>query len=242
MHQPDPTLPPRLTGHPLKAPDKPCAAACAAAAAGTHGAADFFWSRNTGRAECALILEPEISLARACQMSALGFVALNETLGHVGPPQMPVEIRWPGTLLVNGAACGEIRLTAPSRDNAAVPLWLVLSFDLTLSSHTFSGEPGERLGVTALDLEGASDVTRTAVIETLARCLIAWLHSWSDAGFRQIHDHWLYAADGRNRDVTIAGVTGHVVGLDEEGGVMLRTPEGRVRVIPYLPHVAVWAD
>jgi BirA family transcriptional regulator, biotin operon repressor / biotin---[acetyl-CoA-carboxylase] ligase len=240
MHQPDPVLPPLITGHPVKAPETAHASACRRAALGEIGAADYVWSRNAAHVECALVLEPDVSLARACQMSALGFVAVAETLGHVGPPQMPIAFRWPDTLLVNEAICGHVRLTAPPTAPDKVPPWLVLSFDLALIFDDRKGEPGHRLAYTALDLEGAGDVTRSAVVETLARCLLAWLHSWADSGFRQIADHWRYAAEGRDHDITIDGSTGRVLGLDEDGGLMLRASDGKVEILPYLPHVESW--
>jgi BirA family transcriptional regulator, biotin operon repressor / biotin---[acetyl-CoA-carboxylase] ligase len=242
MHQPDPVLPPLITGYAIKAPDTAHASACHRAASGEIGAADLIWSRNTAHVDCALVLEPDVSLARACQMSALGFIAMAETLGHVGPPQMPVAFSWPGTLLINGAICGHVRLTAPPTAPDDVPRWLVLSFDLALTFDDRKGEPGHRLTHTALDLEGAGDVTRSAVVETLARCLLAWLHSWADGGFRQIADHWRYSADGRDADITVDGVTGRVLGLDEDSGLMLRTADGKVQILPYLPHVEFWPD
>jgi BirA family transcriptional regulator, biotin operon repressor / biotin---[acetyl-CoA-carboxylase] ligase len=241
MHQPDPTFPPLFKGHAIKAPLVAHDEACRRAALSELSAGDLVWSRNAAKAECALILEPEIPLARASQMAALGYVALAETLGAIGPPQMPVEIRWPGTVLVDSAACGEILLTAPDATPDRVPQWLVLSVSLTLTLGNEKREPGELAEVTALDLEGAGDITRSMVIEALATRLLAWLHTWSESGFRQIHDQWLYYAEGRKSDITFDGAEGRILGLDEDGGLMFKPNGGNVRVVPYLPHVKVWA-
>jgi BirA family transcriptional regulator, biotin operon repressor / biotin---[acetyl-CoA-carboxylase] ligase len=240
MHQPDPTFPPLLKGHAIKAPLVARDEACRLAALGTLSAGDLVWSRNTSKAECALILEPEVSLSRSCQMAALGYVALAETLGAIGPPQMPVEIRWPGTVLVDSATCGEILLTTPDATADRVPPWLVLSVSLSLTLGNEKREPGELTGITALDLEGAGDVTRSMVVEALATRLLAWLHTWSESGFRQIHDQWLYYAEGRKSDITFDGVQGRVLGLDEDGGLLFKPNGASVRIVPYLPHLRMW--
>lgn len=241
MHQPDPIIPPMFKGHAVKAPLIAGDEACRRAVAGDLSAGDLVWSRNAAKAECALVLEPEVSLARACQMSALGFVALAETLGAIGPPQLPVETRWPGIVLINSAVCGDVTLTAPAAAAAdAVPPWLVLSVSLTLTLGNEKREPGLIGDITALDLEGAGDVTRTMAIEALATRLLAWLHTWGDSGFRPIHDQWFYYAEGRKRDVTVDGNTGRVLGLEEDGGLMFKSTNGRVQVLPFLPHVRRW--
>jgi BirA family transcriptional regulator, biotin operon repressor / biotin---[acetyl-CoA-carboxylase] ligase len=240
MHLPDPTFPPMFKGHAVKAPLTALDEACRRAATGELSAGDLVWSRNTARAECALILEPEVSLARACQMAALGYVALVETLGAIGPPQMPVEWRWPGTVLIDGAPCGAVGLSAPACAADTVPPWLVLSVTLTLTLGNEKQEPG-LMDRTALDLEGAGDVTRSMVIEALATRLLAWLHTWGESGFRQIHDQWLLHAEGHKADVSIGDVTGRVVGMDEDGNQMLKTTDGRVVSRAYLPHVQVYA-
>ncbi len=237
MHLPDPKFPPLLKGHAVKAPLTPGGEACRRAAAGELGAGDLVWSRNTAKAECALVLEPEIPLTRACQMAALGMVAVNETLGFLCPPQMPVLFQWPGTLLIDGAAAGEVRLLAPSTSSGHPPQWLVLSVSLTLATPQQKGEPGEHLGQTSLFEEGAGDVTRTAVIEALATRLLAWLNTWDADGFRPIHEQWLYRAAGYDEDVTFHGRRGRVLGLDEEGSLLFKPTDGKAIVFEYLPHV-----
>ena len=104
----DPHLPPMFSGHSVKAPDRAFAVACAGAANGKFGAADFIWARNHATAECALVLEPDVDFARALQMAPLMEVALAEALGSVCPPQVAVEFRWPGFILVNGGLAGRV--------------------------------------------------------------------------------------------------------------------------------------
>lgn len=238
MHLPDPRLPPLFTGHAVKAPATAFDTACRRAAAGDLGAADMVWSRGTERAAVALVLEPEVSLSRSCQMAALGLVAVAETLGHLCPPQVSVEFRWPSTVLVNGAAAGVVRLGSPA-DTAldAVPPWLVLGCEVQVRHPGTGVEPGERPTETCLAEEGAGDLSRTDVVEALAPRLLAWLSTWQDDGFRPIHEQWRFRVVGRDSETTIDGRSVRIVGLDDEGGLLVRAGDGAVSVVPYLAHV-----
>jgi BirA family transcriptional regulator, biotin operon repressor / biotin---[acetyl-CoA-carboxylase] ligase len=241
MHQPDPTFPPLFTGHAVKAPQTAVAEACRRAAIGELGAGDLVWSRNTAQVECALVLEPDVTLTRACQMAALGMVAVVETLGHLGPPQMPIGLRWPDTLLIDGAAAGSVRLWAAQSAPDKVPSWLVLAITLTLTAPANAGEPGDRLATTSLYDEGAGEITRTAVIEALATRLLAWLHTWGQDGFRPIHSQWLFYAEGRGTDVFVDHQLGRVLGLDEDGNLLFKRadglPDAAAIALAFLPHV-----
>jgi biotin-(acetyl-CoA carboxylase) ligase len=233
MHLAEPRFPPLLQGYAVEGVD-PLDDACRRAAAGALGAGDMVWSRDAQRADCALVLEPEVSLARAHQMAIVGAVALMETLGALCPPQLPVEFLWPDTLLLNGATAGRVRLAAPPIASEAVPDWLVLALSLSLRADG-TGEPGETRDVTTLAEEGAADVTHTAVIEALAPRLLAWIHTWSADGFRPIREPWLFRAVGRAADITIEARTGRVLGLDDEAGLILRGADGRVASLVYRP-------
>lgn len=228
-----------LTGHAVKAPVQPFDEACRRAQARVLGAGDLVWSRNTARADLALILEPEVGLSRALQMGPLACVAVAETLGFLAPPQLGVEFRWPGTVLVNGATAGVVRLAAALGVADVPPAWMVIGVTIDLVRTDRSAEPGERPEQTALAEEGAAEITRTDVIEALAPRFLAWIHTWSEDGFRPIHDQWLFRADGRERDIVIEGCRGRVLGLDEEANVILKPADGPARAIAYRPHVTM---
>lgn len=240
MLLPDPQLPPMLTGHSVKAPDEPFVWAVAGAAAGRLGAADFVWARNTSRATCALVLEPECSMKLAQQMQVMAEVAVAEALGAACPPQVAVELRWPGQVIVNGAYAGCVRLAAPSaaRDLPDVPpQWLVVALEIAILSERQDREPGETPMETTLWDEGCTDVTRTTLLEALGPRLLAWIHTWQHSGFRPLAQEWLYRAEGRRSNTVIDGRAGLVLGRDEEAGLMFKPSDGGVVVLPFGPHV-----
>jgi BirA family transcriptional regulator, biotin operon repressor / biotin---[acetyl-CoA-carboxylase] ligase len=238
MHLPDPKLPPLFTGHPVSAPMRPLAEACRGAQVGRYGAGDLIWARTADQMSLALVLEPDVPLATACQMNALAHVAVAETLGHLCPPQMAIEARWPGVILINGAVCGAITLAVPTLVASAVPAWLAIGIELVIDADRLH-EPGERPNATSLIEEGGA-VTRTDLIEALATRLLAWLDTWQTDGFRPIHDQWLFRAEGREADVVVDGIRGRVLGLDDAGNLLLKPSDGRaVGAAPMLPHVQV---
>ena len=242
MHQPDPVFPPLLQGHAVKAPLQCAAEACRRAAAGELGAGDIVWSRNTAKAECAIILEPDVSLDRAQQMVPLVMVALAETLGALCPPELPVEFAWPDRILVNGGDAGRVTMLAPACLNDAVPPWIVIAITLHLGPRDTEREPGQSADITALAEEGAGDVTRSAVLGHLAACTLAWLDTWSSDGFRPIHDQWLFRSVGRQGGFVASGDTepATILGLDENAGLLIKSVSGAHRSLSFAPHLRAW--
>lgn len=240
MHIPDPVFPPLLGGHAVRAPQRPFEHACREAGRGTLGAGDLVWSRSTSRAECAIVLEPEVPLATALQMNALAQVALADSLGALLPPAVGVLHRWPGTILVNAASAGEVRLASPSATMDAIPDWLVVGVSLRLVHDVKDKEPGELPSQTALSEEGGGDITRTDLLQSFAAHFLTWLNTWQDEGFRPVHESWMARAEAPmqiERGQSRRSV--EVLGLDEEGGLIVRSDTGPARALPLLDELVV---
>jgi biotin-(acetyl-CoA carboxylase) ligase len=245
QHLPDPVFPPLLTGHPVDVPLSPFEEACRRANRGELGAGDLLWSRNSKRAECAVILEPEIPLRRAVQMGPLVQVALADCLGALLPPRVGVHFRWPATLLLNGAQAGETWIRASSGRRDELPEWLVVGFTLWLA-HDFGGkEPGEALSETSFAEEGAGELTRTDILQSFAAHFLTWLNMWQDEGFRPVHESWIGRVEGREAPADIVHrderVRGRVLGLNEEAELLVSIGPGATRVLPLLDALEFWA-
>ena len=152
------------------------------------------WSRNTGRAELAVVLEPEVALERALQMGPLLMVALGDCLGSLCPPKVAVQYRWPGGILLNGALAGEVRLAAPRVPASEIPAWLVVGAELDIAAPREDRQEWSR---TSLGEEAGPDITRTDILQSLAAHFLTWLNTWQEEGFRPVHDQWLFRAEGR---------------------------------------------
>lgn len=167
------------------------ALARAVALAPEQGAGTLAWVRAYSRAEAAVVLEPEMPLAPARLAFLAAANALGDALAALGPPEVPIQLRWPGTLLVNLGACGEVRLAAPpGTAEDAVPDWLVVGMELRLAFPQ-GYEPGLDPGTTCLAEEGFADVTPAMLTEAWARHLMAGLDEWQARGPRRVAERYL---------------------------------------------------
>jgi biotin-(acetyl-CoA carboxylase) ligase len=217
---------------------KPFAEACGRARARKLGGGDLVWSRNTARAELAIVLEPEVSLRRALQMAPMLMVALGDCLGSLCPPKVAINHRWPGGVMLNGALAGEVKLAAAHAAMDDAPDWMVVGAELQLAAPS---EERTDWSATSLAEEAGEGISRTDILQSVSAHFLTWLNIWQDEGFRPVHDQWLFRAEGREAPITLAykgeTLTGMVVGLDEEANLMLRLETGQVRSLSFLAAV-----
>jgi biotin-(acetyl-CoA carboxylase) ligase len=167
------------------------ALARAVAEAPHAGAGALFWVRSLARVEAAVVLEPEQPLRAARPALLAGAAALADAFAALGPPEIPVEIRWPATLLVNSGVVGRARLVAPDgAAEGAVPEWLVLGIECRFAELR-GVEPGEMPDRTSLEGEGFTDTTPAELTAAWARHLMAVLADWQERGHRRLAERVL---------------------------------------------------
>ena len=188
----------------------------------SRGAGTLPFVAAPGRVEAAVVLEPEMPLAAARLAFHVGANALADALTVLGPPDMPVHFRWPGTVLVNQGRVGAFRLLAPDgAADDAVPEWLLIGFECRLAwrdGHESGVAPGE----TALAEEGFADVTAEAIVEAWARHLLAGMDEWQNRGPRRASEKFLA------RLLDHAGVQR---GLDPATGALVLERDGARQVV-----------
>lgn len=231
MTLPEPVFPPLLTGHPVKAPEHPFEVAIAGAASGALGAADLVWARDVSRLDCALVLEPEVDRRRAAEMLFVAMVAFGDSFGAIAPPEVGLTYRWPTTICVNGARAGGVRAAMASSDDAnGHPDWMVVGLTVEIRRSKRVAEPGLAPDITDLFEEGCVGLTRTELLDSFSRHLLAWIHTWETEGFGPVHELMLFRAEGHRQPVAVdlAGSRheGRFVGLDDNGNLILETDEG----------------
>lgn len=225
-----PALPPLLTGRETPSGVDPFARAIAAAAAGEEAGA-LYWSPDEDVLRMAVVFAPEIALGDAASMLFVAAVALNDSLGALGPPEMGVQHVWPDGVKVNGGWCGALRLASDAASAEETPDWMVVGVSLSREMPA-DIDPGEAPDMTALAEEGCGGLSRVRLIESWSRHLLTWVHRWETDGPRPIFDAWLNRAEGRGAEVAFrhqdALRRGSFLGLSERGDMMLKTPEGTV--------------
>ena len=233
----EPSFPPLLSGRCVVEGSDPLAEAVRGARSGELGAGDALWAQDDETARLAIVLEPDDPLAKSAHALLLAMAAAGDCIGALTPPQVGVFFRWPGTILVNGAAAGEVRLVSAETDANAVPDWMVVALELSLG-HAGDGEPGHDPDVTTLGEEGCDDLTTADVLESYSRHFCTWLNTWQNDGLVPVSQQWRKHVEGNDAPVAIrhAGetLTAKVLGLDEDGNLVVKPADGPARSLALL--------
>ncbi len=181
------------------------------------------------RLAAALVMAPEVPLEEAMAALPICGVGFQNALGALAPPEVAVHLEWGGGIRVNGASCGRLRAAVAETSSDAVPDWLVIGLEIPLLP--VDDAPGETPDRTSLTDEGCGGVSPTRLLEAWARHTLVWLNRWEGEGVRPVHAEWRGLAHGVGEEVTVAGVTGVFVGVDENFGLLLRRG-GETSLIP----------
>ncbi|GGH30969.1 Biotin-(acetyl-CoA carboxylase) ligase [Cribrihabitans marinus] len=214
-----PTFPPLMQGQAVTAGADPFDRARALAALGCD-AGTVVHNVQADRLRAALVVAPEVPLADAMAMMPLCGVGFQNALGALAPPEVAVHLGWDGTIRVNGARCGTLRVAAATDAPDAVPDWLVVGLDVAILQTAQA--PGATPDVTALHDEGCAEVDPQTLLEAWARHTLNWINRWDGAGNAPLHGEWMGLAHGVGEAVEQGGLTGTFLGVDERFGMLLR--------------------
>lgn len=243
---PAPQFPPLLKGHVFENKTGLNDYVKAKITEGSFSAGDLIWSTATKRAECAIVLEPDIPRSQTLAMVPLAMVAVADSLGAIAPPNLAITFGWPNKIFANGALVGEIKMEFPAHLNStqksqtsSPPDFAILSMNIEIESEQSSSikqqEPGDNLTNTVLHEEGCGEIDRTKIIESWSRHFLTWLDSWEQEGFKAVQENWMFRAKKRNQLLSIktnkSNYQGKMSGLDENGGLLLENEAG-THVVP----------
>ncbi|MEM9278789.1 MAG: biotin/lipoate--protein ligase family protein [Pseudomonadota bacterium] len=217
-----PTLPPLLKGHRVEAGKSPVARARGMVAKGNLAAGDILWSEDRNALRFALVLEPEVERNRCSEMLYLLMVAFGDAAGAISAPEIAITYRWPSQVLINDAVVGDVDLILPDETPDGVPAWMIAGMNIAIKPDRVEHDPGIHADQTTMWDEGCGDISRTELLESVARHIVNWIHTWSEDGFKPVHEQW----NGRlnEKQQLVSGVVdGDFVGLDETGNVLIKT-------------------
>ncbi len=214
-------FPPLMTGYPVEgAASDPFEIAQAQAALGVD-AGLIVYNLEADRFRLALVVAPEVPLARAMAIVPIAGVGLQNALGALAPPEVAVHLEWSGAIRVNGARCGKLRVIASDTNIDTVPDWICVGLEVPLWPP--SQDTGLTPDETALYAEGCADVEAPKLIEAWARHTLNWISRWDSEGAKPVHDEWRGLVHGMGEDHTIFDHHGTFVGIDENFGLLLRS-------------------
>ncbi len=177
----------------------------------------------------ALILRPDLPAATCAELAVAAVLAIARALADAVEPATELHYRWPNDLLLDAGKAAGVWLegegTADSVD------WLVIAWAVN------TGAPPEELGFEAAGIarEGRTEAPdRGAMLQSIARHLLAWIEQWDEGEFAPLRDSWrgrlllgepiaLTLADGTR-------VSGTAEDIDADGALAVRTESGLRRI------------
>jgi BirA family biotin operon repressor/biotin-[acetyl-CoA-carboxylase] ligase len=178
-----------------------------------------------------IVLRPRVSPARLPTLSLTAGVALAEALERAAG--LAVRLKWPNDVLVGGRKLAGILLESrmiPAAAGSAAPAVVALGIGVNLTQRAFPLDLAER--ATSVRLAGGREVDRdTLLTEVLAR-LDHWRERLETEGFEPVRERWRALADTLGRPVSVDGVAGVAVDLDDDGALLVADDHGvRRRVV-----------
>ena len=152
-------------------------------------------------------------------------VAFGDAAGALIPPEISVDYQWPSIILMNNAQIGFADLSLSQEDTDGIPNWLVLSMEVHIRPDELMQDPGLTMNITSMWEEGCGGLTAERLLESTARNLVNAIHTWSEDGFKTIHQQW----SARQYDkIPLASAfwgegeeQGTFIGMDEVGNALI---------------------
>ena len=177
---------------------------------------------------CSMILRPPILPMQAAQLTFLSAVAVARTIAETTP--LHPEIKWPNDVLVKGGKVAGL-LNEMSAETEKVN-FVVLGIGININMRRDQFPDDLRHPATSLALEAGGDVNRLEFTRALLATLDDIYDAYLNRGYGVIRDEWLSRCTMNGREVKVtfqnSSQFGMVVGIDEDGALLLRLHDGRI--------------
>lgn len=214
-------LPPGFRAISLRESKDAMAHACQIAA--TEGAGTLVWVRRFDTIEFALVLEPDEPLAGARRAIYAAINAAADALAALGPPERPITVTWPDTLLLDGGIIGGTSVAEPPQcAEDDIPDWLVVGITLrTVVAVRPPAAPntgGHALDSpfvqgASLESEGFEMLDPAALIASFCRHMMVEVDQWQATGFKAVAETYL---------ARLPETKGAIRGIDGNGDLLVR--------------------
>ncbi len=181
------------------------------------------WLSPPGNLYLSIILRPDVPPPRTIEIGFVAALAVADAVDALLPRQVRASLKWPNDVLVNG---GKIAGILVEQSGEAVILGI--GIDVLQAPSGVSYRVSTIVGCGGLaTVDGARDGLLTA--------LKNWLGVWEKDGFAPIRAAWLSRAHPMGSALSVQlgerFIAGRFAGIDEDGALLLDTPDGRSRFI-----------
>jgi BirA family biotin operon repressor/biotin-[acetyl-CoA-carboxylase] ligase len=181
-----------------------------------------------GNVYCSVLLRPRCRAPEAAQLGFVAALAIADAMAELAP-NVAIRCKWPNDVLANGRKISGILLET-EMVAGDVPDFVVIGIGVNLAT-----SPPEALyPATSLVEEGVSGILPQRMSVAFVWHLARWLTPWREQGFAPIRAAWLDRAAGLGEPIQVrlehATFGGRFLDLDEDGALLLGTPEGDRRI------------
>ena len=183
-----------------------------------------------------ILLRPRLAPAQLSTLSLTAGVAVVEALASA--TRLAPRLKWPNDVLVDGRKLAGILLesrlgpelpAAPGASALQSASIVALGIGINLAQRAFPPELAAH--ATSVRLAGGGDVDRDALLGVLLESLDRWRGRLETDGFAPVRMRWRALADTLGRTVSVDGVTGVAVDVDDDGALLVDEGGRRRRVI-----------
>ena len=172
-----------------------------------------------------ILLRPRLAPAQLPMLSLTAAVAVAEALARAA--RLGARLKWPNDVLVNGRKIAGILLEsrrATTSTPLPLPSWppspiVALGIGINVAQQTFPREISDR--ATSVRLAGGETEDPDTLLMALLERLDHWRGRLEMEGFVPVRERWRALADTLGRRVTVDGVTGLAVDVDDDGALLL---------------------
>ena len=190
------------------------------------------WESESGNLASTLLLLTRKSPAEAAQLTFAASLAVADLLDRYVPPAL-VTIKWPNDVLLDGRKTSGILIESGPAPSGG--LWLAVGIGINLNQTPGETERPATCIAEHLNQGVASAPTVDEAAKALAEIFGVWLDRWTTLGFQPILDAWTARTPGLHGPCTARltneTLTGVADGVEADGSLRLKLPDGSLRVI-----------
>lgn len=187
------------------------------------------WETGQGNLAATLLLVTDRPPAEAAQISFIAALAVAD-LADAYVPSSKVSLKWPNDPMIDGRKASGILVE--SGQHASGGLWVAVGVGVNLATPP---EAPERPATAFAEHMTGPPPKPLEALTVLAEAFERWRRVWQTSGFPLIAEAWTRRAHGLGEVCTARlgheTVTGTAEGLDPDGALRLRLPDGMLRRI-----------
>lgn len=191
------------------------------------------WSSPSGvNLYCSVVLRPAIMPHEAPQLTFLSAVAVARAIEQTAA--LEPEIKWPNDVLISGRKVAGL-LNEMSAETDRVN-FVILGIGVNLNMTLVQFPADVRTPATSLLLEQGLPVNRAQFAATMMGELDRLYTDFLQHGFGPVRDEWQQRCNANGREVVVTDgdietVRGMFHGIDGDGALLVRSPDGMVERI-----------